>query len=277
MKRKSTDLYRSTAEKSVRRAYVDTQLGQLHYSTAGEGPTLLCIHQSSSSMEEYMALVPFLADQYHLVFFDLPGHGLSSDPINEPGVEEFTNTALALVDHLGIDKCSILGHHGGALISMNFAYRYPERTEKVILSGTSGIKNELEKKSFSQNLADRKKVGLDINGESLLLAWQRYVAYMPGAALTDVLRPFLNSVMTRMRPFDAHHSVLKWDREPALRSLQMPTLLVQGMQDEFVSHQENLLKIIPNAERAVIHNGGAFLFYDKAKECAELIDAFLSK
>ena len=117
---------------------------------------------------------------------------------------------------------------------------------------------------------------LDRNGTSLLLAWQRYAAYMEEATLTDVLRPFLNSVLSRMRPYDAHHAVLKWDREPALLSLEMPVLLLQGGQDEFVSNQENLLDIIPNAKRKVIENAGAFAFFDKAEDSAKIIHEFLT-
>lgn len=269
-------LYRTTSNRLFKRDYLNTPDGQIHFGTAGSGPALLLIHQSSSSMEEYASLIPYLAKTYQLVFFDLPGHGMSSDPSREPGVEEFTKVALAVIDHLQIKKCSVLGHHGGALMTMNFAYRYPERTEKVILSGTSGLKTEEEKVAFNQNLANKKKVGLAKDGQSLLLAWQRYVAYMPDAEVNDVLRPFLNSVMTRMRPYDAHHAVLKWNRQTALENLTVPVLLLQGMRDEFVSHQENLLDIIPDARREVIEDGGAFLFYDKAKECAEIIDAFLS-
>ncbi|WP_350284601.1 alpha/beta hydrolase [uncultured Croceitalea sp.] len=269
-------LFRTTENRELKRGYFDIAEGQIHFGTAGKGPILLLIHQSSSSMEEYAALIPYLFHEYQLVLFDLPGHGMSSDPSSAPGVEEFTDVALAVVDHLNIEKCSVLGHHGGALMAMNFAYRFAERTEKIILSGTSGLKTEGEKIEFSQNLKSKKKVVLDKNGASLLLAWQRYVAYMPQAEINDILRPFLNSVMTRMRPFDAHHSVLKWDRQIALENLHLPVLLLQGLHDEFVSHQENLLDIIPNVEREIIEDGGAFLFFDKAKECAEIIDKFLS-
>ncbi len=273
---KKKKLFRTTAHGILKKGYVNTAQGQVHFGTAGGGPVLLLVHQSSSSMEEYAAMVPFLAAKYRLVLFDLPGHGMSEDPSDEPGVEEFTQAAVAVLEHLQISKCSILGHHGGALISMNFAHRFPKRTEKVILSGTSGLKSFAEKQIFSKKLASKKKVDLEKNGTSLLLAWQRYVAYMPEAELADILRPYLNSVMARMRPYDAHHAVLKWDRQPALEGIRAPVLLLQGLQDEFVSKQENLLTIIPNAQRKVLKNGGAFLFFDKAKECAELIDAFLS-
>ncbi len=277
MKKSVVDLYRTTAEKALRRGYLDHNDGQLHYATAGSGPALLFIHQSSSSMEEYAALVPYLFNSYRMILFDLPGHGMSSDPDNEPGVEEFTDATLAVLKHLDVQQCSLVGHHGGALMAMNFAYRHPEKTKKVILSGTSGIKTEAEKAAFTKNLSSKKKIALDRQGESLLLAWQRYANYMKNASIADILRPFLNSVMTRMRPYDAHHAVLQWDRQPALESLTMPVLLLQGVQDEFVSKQENLLDILPLAERKVIQDAGAFAFFDKAEDSAKIIDEFLAK
>ena len=276
MKKKKNNLYRTTAEKALKRGYLDYNDGQLHYAVAGKGPALLFIHQSSSSMEEYAALVPHLCNNYQLILFDLPGHGMSSDPEQEPGVPEFTNAALTVLNHLEIAQCSLIGHHGGALITMDFAHKYPDRVRRIVLSGTSGIKTEEEKKAFSNNLESKKKVALDRSGESLLLAWQRYATYMEEASLTDVLRPYLNSVLCRMRPYDAHHAVLKWDRQTALQSLKMPVLLLQGGRDEFVSNQENLLDIIPNARRRVIENAGAFAFFDKAEDSARIIQEFLS-
>ena len=276
MKKKKQNLYRTTAEKALKRGYLDHNNEQLHYAVAGNGPALLFIHQSSSSMEEYAALAPYFSADHQLILFDLPGHGMSSDPEHEPGVPEFTKAALAVLEHLQIPETSIVGHHGGALIAMDFAYKYPERTHKLVLSGTSGIKTEEEKEAFSENLERKNNVALDRGGEALLLAWQRYANYMEDASLTDILRPFLNSVLSRLRPYDAHHAVLKWDRQVALKSLDMPILLLQGSQDEFVSKQENLLDIIPNATRKVIENAGAFAFFDKAEESSRIIHEFLN-
>ncbi len=277
MKQNEPILYQSTARNQLVKGYFNYKAGQIHYATAGNGPAILFIHQSSSSMEEYASLVPYLSEKFKVVLFDLPGHGMSEDPESEPGVEEFTMAAISLIDFLSIEKCSIVGHHGGALMAMNFAYRFPKRCQKVILSGTSGIKTEEEKAAFKANLSSKKKVALTKEGNSLLLAWQRYVAYMPDAEVNDILRPFLNSVMTRIRPYDAHHAVLKWNRQPALESLKMPVLLLQGLLDEFVSNQENLLQLLPNAKRKVISKGGAFLFFDMPEECATIIEEFVNQ
>ncbi|MEN0049300.1 MAG: alpha/beta hydrolase [Bacteroidota bacterium] len=268
-------LFQSTTHKSIRRGYVDTSEGQIHYWTAGEGPALLLVHQSSSSGEEYASLVPYLADHYQLIAYDWLGHGNSDDPDFRPGVEEYSKGGEAVLEHLGIEEFSVLGHHGGALVSMYLAHKYPARVKNAILSGTSGLKPPEETAKFLASLEKKKKDELQRDGQSLINAWRRYADYLPEASAKEVLRPFMNHIMSQLRPYDAHHGVLAWDRRPALESLKCPVLLIQGMQDPYVSHQENLLKILPNAQRRVLENGGAFLFFDKAKECAEIIREFL--
>jgi len=271
-------LYRTTSLKKIKRGYLDSPLGQIHYWVAGQGMPLLCIHQSSSSSEEYAGLVPYLSESYQLISYDWSGHGNSDDPVSEPGVEEFTSNALAVLDHLRIEKCQVLGHHGGALLAMNLAFLYPDRIEKVILSGTSGLKEKEESEAFKKSLPANKKDVLQKDGMSILAAWKRYINYLPDVEPKEILRPFLNSILTRIRPYDAHHSVLNWDRKPALENLKNKSvLLIQGDLDHFVSKQETLLEILPNAERKVIETGGPFMFYDKCEKCAKTIHSFLEK
>jgi len=271
-------LLRTTANKLINKGFVDTNHGQIYYWTAGQGIPILLIHQSSSSSEEYAGMVPYLADQYQIISYDWSGHGNSDDPDFELGVEEYTENALAVLNHLNIENCHVLGHHGGALLAMNLAYLYPNRIQKVMLSGTSGLKEKEESEAFKKNLPSARKDILGKDGASILAAWNRYVNYLPDAEPNEILRPFLNSIMTRIRPFDAHHGVLNWDRTPALESLkEKSVLLLQGSLDKFVSKQETLLQILPKAERVVIERGGPFNFYDKCKESADVIRNFLEK
>lgn len=267
----------TTSNKNIEKGYIKTSLGKIHYWTIGTGEALLLIHQSSSSGEEYARLVPYLADKYQLISYDWPGHGNSDDPDHELGVEEYTQAAFAVLDHLNIKKCHVLGHHGGALLTMNIAYLQPERVLKVILSGTSGPKTPEEIAEFTKNLGLKKKHQLERDGQSLLDAWIRYTGYLPESTPEEILVPYSNSIMSRMRPYDAHYGVLGWDRNPALHALKCPVLLIQGGEDSFVSRQEKLLDIIPNSERVVLPKAGAFSFFEKPKESSEIIKTFIEK
>ena len=107
---------RTTADARIKQGYVDAPEGQLHYWEAGQGEPLLMIHQASSSSEEFAGTVDVLSTDYRLITFDWPGHGLSDDPAYEFGADEYTTSALRVLDHLGIERAHILGNHGGALV-----------------------------------------------------------------------------------------------------------------------------------------------------------------
>ena len=267
----------TTANKAIEKGYIKTRLGKVHYWTIGEGDTLFLIHQSSSSGEEYASLIPYLSNNYQLVSFDWPGHGNSDDPNHELGVEEYTEAAIAVLNHLNIKECSILGHHGGALLAMNIAYLHPKRVDKLLLSGTSGPKTKEESEAFKNNLPIKRHYEIEKDGQSILDTWKRYIQYIPDTDTRQVMIAFINNLSSKLRPYDAHYGVLGWDRNPALHSLNCPVLLLQGEQDAFVSKQEKLLDIIPKSERRVLANAGAFLFFEKPKQCADVIHDFLEK
>lgn len=265
----------TTKNKNIEKGYIKGPKEKIHYWKIGTGEPLLLIHQSTSSSEEYAGMIPYLSGKYQLVSYDWQGHGNSDDPDSEPTVEDYTATAISVLDHLNIEKCHVLGHHGGAVLAMNLAYVQPERVDKIILSGTSGPKTEDEAQQFTASLKIKKRHQLKKDGQSILDAWKRYVDYLPDSTPEEVLSPFLNNIMSRMRPYDAHYAILKWDRKPALHSLKGPVLLLQGAKDMFVSRQEKLLEIIPNSQRTVLENAGAFHFFDKAEESATAVAAFL--
>ncbi len=267
----------TTTNPQIEKGYIKSTLGKIHYWTIGKGDALLLIHQSSSSGEEYAGLIPYLSNKYQLISFDWLGHGNSDDPEHELGVEEYTKAALVVLDHLNIQKCSILGHHGGALLAMNVTYLQPNRVHKLLLSGTSGPKTKEEAEAFKNNLPIKRHQEIEKNGQSILDTWKRYIQYIPDTDTKNVMIAFINNLHAKLRPYDAHYGVLSWDRNPALKSLKCPVLLIQGEQDVFVSHQEKLLDIIPNSKRKVLANAGAFLFFEKPKECSALIHSFLTK
>lgn len=268
----------TTANPAIKQAYADTPEGQVHYWHAGTGPVLLMVHQSSSSAEEYAGLVPHLADRYRLVAFDWPGHGMSDDPSKELGVPEYTASALAVLDDLGASSFHVLGHHGGALIAMNLAWKHPDRVQKIVLSGTSGVREASETKAFTESLDLEKRNHVDREGQSLSGGWSRYLKYMPHSSPEEILRAYVINLGAKLRPYDAHYGVLRWDRRPALSSLSdRKVLLLQGENDEFVSHQENLLERLPQAKRVVIENAGTFMFFEKPEEIAAVISRFLAE
>lgn len=268
---------KTTSNRSIRQGYVETPDGQIHYWEAGQGPALFLLHQAGSSSEENAGLVEFMSDKYRLISFDWPGHGMSDDPAREYLTEDYTKSAIAVLDHLDIEKAHIFGNHGGALLAMNISWKHPDRIENIILSGTSGLKDMEAVQDFSDSLGLDEMNRIDRAGVSLSEAWDRFTRYMPNSEPGEVLLAYMNNIEVRARPFDAHYGVLKFDRRPALDAIRdKRILLMQAQNDPFVSDQETLLEILPNAERVVIEDTGVFMLFEAPRETADAISGFLA-
>lgn len=272
------NLLQVTANPEIRQGYVDSEYGQIHFWSAGDGPSLLMIHQSTHSGEEYAGLVPYLSDRFRVVAFDWPGHGMSDDPTRELHVEDLADVASAVLKHLSIERTHVLGNHGGALIAMHLAWQQPDLVDQLILVGMSAPKRKAEAKAFVESLQLGQRKVIDRSGKSLMQAWERYLDYMPESEAQGIVRSFVHNVISRVRPFDAHHGVLKYNRFPALKAIKNRRILImQGANDPFVSGQEALMEMLPNAQRVVVAGGGVFQFYEQAHTSAEALSTFLEQ
>ena len=99
----------------IRFGYADTAFGQIHYAEAGAGPTLLCLHQTPRSWDEYRELIPLLAPSTRVIAMDTLGMGRSASPPGEASIEVYAQGAAALLEVLGIDRADVMGHHTGGV------------------------------------------------------------------------------------------------------------------------------------------------------------------
>ncbi|MGZ8178037.1 alpha/beta fold hydrolase [Williamsia sp. SKLECPSW1] len=113
------------------------------YRDAGRGDTLLLIHGMAGSSATWDAVVEPLSRRYRVVAPDLPGHGASSKPRGDYSLGAFAAFLRDLLDHLGIDRATIVGQSLGGGIAMQFTYQHPERCERLVLIGSGGLGPEV--------------------------------------------------------------------------------------------------------------------------------------
>lgn len=120
----------------MRKAYADVPGGQMNYRLGGAGKTVILLHMSGSSSEEYAAMGDLLAARgYRVVIPDLMGFGASDEPTHYYySMDEHISTLLALMDSLGIEKAVFYGNMATANLSARLAARHPERVEGLFLA-----------------------------------------------------------------------------------------------------------------------------------------------
>jgi pimeloyl-ACP methyl ester carboxylesterase len=121
---------------------------QLHghrvgYRIAGEGPLVVLIHGITSRSDVWLDVIANLSDRYTVVAPDLLGHGRSAKPRGDYSLGAYASGGRDLLGVLGFERGTIVGHSLGGGIALQFAYQFPEYTERLVLVSSGGLGTEV--------------------------------------------------------------------------------------------------------------------------------------
>ncbi|MGW0698109.1 SDR family oxidoreductase [Streptomyces sp. NPDC002867] len=123
-------------ERRVRTGGVELCVAELGDETR---PTVLLVHGYPDSKEVWSEVAAGLADRFHVVLYDVRGHGASTAPVPLRGgftLEKLTDDFLAVADAVSPDRpVHLVGHDWGSVQSWEFVT--VRRTEGRIASFTS--------------------------------------------------------------------------------------------------------------------------------------------
>ncbi len=109
------------------------------FVVAGEGPALLLLHGVGSNLRTWDRVIERLARDHTVIAPDLLGHGESAKPRADYSLGGFANGVRDLLTLLEVERVTVVGHSFGGGVAMQFAYQFPERTERVVLVGSGGL------------------------------------------------------------------------------------------------------------------------------------------
>jgi pimeloyl-ACP methyl ester carboxylesterase len=112
----------------------------------GKGKNVLCVHGISASCRCWDNVAEALSPQHHLLAMDLRGRGLSEKPASGYSVSYHCRDIHALLKHENVDQVVILGHSLGALIGLEFAAKFPEAMDRLILVDGGGQLSDAQRK-----------------------------------------------------------------------------------------------------------------------------------
>ncbi len=115
----------------------------LSYVQTGSGPVLLLIHGMGGTFENWRAVIEPLARRHTVVAPDLPGHGGSAPGGGDHSIGAFAAGLRDLLIALGHERATLVGHSLGGGIAMQFAYEFPELTERLVLVSSGGLGPEV--------------------------------------------------------------------------------------------------------------------------------------
>lgn len=116
--------------------YIINDDAKIYYEIKGNasGYPIIFLHGGMLNIESFNGLISHIPEKYRCIGIDSRGHGKSTFGRNL-SYRLLQNDVEMLMDHLQLEKCSIVGHSDGGTVALRLAASKPERIEKLIAIG----------------------------------------------------------------------------------------------------------------------------------------------
>lgn len=256
---------------TIRKGYVDTTPGQVHYRMAGEGDPVVLLHMSPASSAMWEPILPRLAARgYRAVAFDTPGYGDSFRPAAPPSLEEYAAVICEAIDGMGIDRFFLFGHHTGGMIGAALAAAHPDRVRKFATWGWTLMEERRKAQLLAMPLAE-----YDAEGTQLVARWKARVAALGERWTPELgLRGLIDSLKAgRELPY-GFWAVGKADHLAMARALTVPALVLCGERDTIFDDSRQAVHLMPNGRFYHLPNGSVAAPDESPDELVEVVDQF---
>ncbi len=258
---------------------------------AGSGPALLLLHGLGCDHTTWAPVIRSLARRYTVIAPDLLGHGQSAKPRADYSVGGYANAMRDLLTVLGIDRVTVAGHSLGGGVAMQFAYQFPERTDRMVLIAPGGFGPEVTPlvkvvttPGFHQVMGVLTLPWLRLAGVAGLRALSRTPLRQLRdlGEVADIIDSFADS-RTRAAITHVVRAVVDWKgqiitmTDRAYLTQDIPTCVIWGSDDMVipVEHAEIAAAVAAYARVVIVPNAGHFPHKDHPQRVVRIVNEFV--
>jgi esterase len=251
----------------------------LNYVKQGQGPCLLICHGLYGSLSNFGGLAKQLEKNYTVVRVDLRNHG-KSPHVLEMSQQAMANDLTLLLDQLGINKTSVLGHSMGAKVAMTFAQQNPLRVDGLVVVDIAPIDYPLD--SHSNVFKALQSVDL--------------LAISSRSEADDALKKHLNDKSMRqflLTNLERTPNGYQWrinldvliseysdiaSAPPSGPMFNGPVILIKGSDSTYINDAmlPSIFQRFPNCVVSTVNDAGHWLHAEKPTEFFKLVKDFLN-
>jgi abhydrolase domain-containing protein 6 len=255
---------------------------EVYYRESGNinNPSLFFIHGFLGSSYDWIEMIRYYDDNYHVIAIDLPGFGASEKSLNyNYSRENQADTVIELIKSLQLKDVTLVGHSMGGMISLMSAYKEPELIKQLVLIGSAGLEsggapgalplfvydyvvnNYYIQRALFNTAYSPSEVEAGLVTDQMFKEMYYYTSKIPA----EVFAKF---------SLDADGGYL----DDKFEKILQPTFLLWGSDDGFVSVENGYImdNRLPNSTLAVIDKAGHLPFDTVLQQVIDLIDDFLN-
>jgi 3-oxoadipate enol-lactonase len=250
----------------------------VYYERSGEGPTMLYLNGTGATLATSRLSIDPYTRAFDVVVHDQRGLGETEAPPGPYSMGDYAADALALLDHLGLERVRVVGTSFGGMVAQELAATRPERVERLALLCTSAGGEGGSSYPLGEILtlppAERRARGMQVIDRRWTEQWlaEHDLDRLIADAITGMEGPEPGSDRARgaQAQLAARSTHDVWDR---LGAITAPTLVAAGRFDGVapVENAEAIASRIPGAELR-IYEGGHVFFVQDPKALPEIIE-----
>ncbi|UCC29774.1 MAG: alpha/beta hydrolase, partial [Phycisphaerales bacterium] len=253
--------------------YADVDGGKLYYEVAGEGPTVVLIHDGLLHRVAWDEQFQPFARKYRVIRYDRRGFGLSKTPARAySNVEDLR----ALLKHADVGAATLVGSSSGGGLAIDFALAYRDMVDGLVLVGAV-----VRGFGYSEHFIERSRANRGRDLETTIEHWASdpwTIAPGNSAARRRVHELLLANPQNLS--VDKHRYMTP-PNQPALGRLseiRVPTLIVGAEADipDVHAHAGAIQAGIAGARRVVIPGAGHLVYLERPEEFNGVVLDFLS-
>ena len=249
----------------------------LSYRDEGNGTPLVLVHGFCESKEVWKDFSAILSSKFRVITPDLPGFGESKLEDPNTSMDYYADKLHALLNHLNIHKCILVGHSLGGYIGLAFAEKYEHRLWGLGLFHSTAFEDTQEKK--------------DNRDRTIKFVEKHGVEAFASTAVTPLFYPPKREelkkeieLMIRIAAGSSKEGVIaaaqamrdRKDRTNVLKKIKCPVLVVVGKEDQAVTLEKSLQQCcLPH--HSVVHflaDAAHMGLFERKKDTLKIVEGF---
>jgi len=276
---------------------IDINGCEIYYKVMGDGTPTFILHGGPGDGHDSMLPLEKLKDQYKLIFYDQRAAARSTgdaDTANHT-IENFVEDLEQLRQKLAPKKINIIGGSWGAMLAMQYAIKYSQNINSLVLMASMSPSSDLLKIFFANREKNRTvedSISLEkisnteeyknSNPEMIEKFWRVFFrAYCYNPSYADSVNLFTRDTTYKRVPgryMKLWKFFQNYDIRDNLINISCPTLILQGDYDPMpLEGAQQLHENIPGSKLKVIENAGHWLWVEAANQVIPEIRDFFNE
>jgi pimeloyl-ACP methyl ester carboxylesterase len=260
---------------------------EINYVDVGEGEPILFVHGLAGCWRNWLENIPYFAKEYRVLAPDLPGFGDSPLPSWDISMPAYGQMLHDFCEKLGVERlAAIVGNSMGGFVSTEAVIQRPERFDRLVLVSAAGI-------SFAEAMGrETKALARTIEAAAPFLVGDRRIwlnrplgrqvafgrlmrspAKLRPELLSEQLRPSISAPGFAA----AMVSIAGYDTRERLPEIEIPTLVVWGLNDKIVPVEGALgyHRLIPHSRLEIFERTGHLPMLERPRRFNTLVEQFI--